>query len=280
MKTVKGRPWLFVALAYGWAWLFWIPVALTRMDYQQSPLLVAVILLGVFGPGVAGIVLTYRDGDREKIRDFWQRALDPRRIQWGWLAFMLVLWPALHLAANLFAQAAGSPAPASALVAQMTAQPSFILVVVVLYFLQAWLEDLGWRGYMGEQLLRSWSPGWTAAVVGIVHAFWHLPLFFVMGTNQMKMGMGFEFWLFVTQAVAFSFYATWCYVDNGRSTLAAILLHTLGNLSNDIFTLQGGTLKLPLYTVLMLLGAVIIHVLMSRGREALEPGAFGRDVLP
>jgi|GEM_PF-5476590 len=30
----KGRlPWLYVVLAYGLAWLFWIPLALSGRDY-------------------------------------------------------------------------------------------------------------------------------------------------------------------------------------------------------------------------------------------------------
>ncbi len=264
MRTIRSFPWLFLLLAYGWAWLLWIPVAIARLDYQSSPLLVAVVLLGVFGPGLAAIVLTYRDRDPAHRRDLWRRLFDLQRLRWQWIAFMLLLWPALHLAANGLAQAFGQPAPRSELVAQVTAQAPFLLVVIVLYFLQAALEDLGWRGYMGEQLLRSHSPNATALLVGVFHAFWHLPLFFVIGTNQVAMGLGLNFWMFVAQAVAFSFYATWCYVDNGHSTLAAVLLHTVGNLCNDIFTLQGGTLKFQLYTLLMILGALIVQALMSR----------------
>ncbi len=264
MKTASRFPWFYLLLAYGWAWLWTIPVALTRLDYQSSPLLLLVVFVAIFGPGLAGIFLTYRDGDREARRDFWQRALDLRRVQWRWIILMVLLWPAMHLSANLLGKALGGEAPASGLVAQMAAQPFFILVVVVLYFLQAGLEDLGWRGYMLEKLLRSWSPVKAALLVGIFHAFWHLPFFFIVGTNQMKMGLGVNFWLFVAQAVSFSVFASWCYVDNRHSTLAAILLHTVGNLCNDIFTLPGGTLKFDVYTVFMVMGAVVIGLVWLR----------------
>ncbi len=280
MKTIKRIPWLYILLAYGWAWLLWIPVALLRVDYQSSPALVALLLLGVFGPGMAGILLTYRDANHAARGDFWKRAFDLRRIRWTWIALMLVLWPALHLAANGLAQVLGRPAPASELVAQITAQAPYALVVVILYFLQALLEDLGWRGYMGERLLQSFSPGRTALLVGFFHSFWHLPLFFVVGTNQITMGLGLNFWAFVAQAVAFSFIATWCYVDNGHSTLAAVLLHTVGNLSNDIFTLQGGTLKFQVYTVLMVLAALAIHAVMARAAWVRVGRGFLKAALP
>ncbi len=258
MKAASRFPWLYLLFAYGWAWLWTIPVALTRLDYQAYPLLTLVVFIAVFGPGLAGIYLTYRERSAEARRDFWQRALDIRRVQWRWIVFMLLLWPAMHLAANLLSKALGNEAPASELVAQIAAQPFFILAVVVLYFLQAGLEDLGWRGYMLEKLLHSWSPVKAALLVGIFHAFWHLPFFFIVGTNQIKMGLGLNFWLFVAQAISFSVFASWCYVDNRHSTLAAILLHTVGNLCNDIFTLPGGTLKFDIYTVFMVVGAVAI----------------------
>lgn len=77
MNTSKPKfPWLYLVLAYGLAWIFWIPVALTRQDYQKSPLLLAVVLFGVFGPGIAGIILTYRELGKEGGRDFWHRVLD------------------------------------------------------------------------------------------------------------------------------------------------------------------------------------------------------------
>ncbi len=264
MSVIRSFPWRYLVIAYGWAWLIWIPVAFTRTDYQSSPLLVALLLLGVFGPGIAGLLMTYADPNRGTRRDFWQRLFDLRRIRWQWIALMLVLWPALHIAANGIARVAGQPVPSSGLLAQVEAQPAYLLVVVVLYFVQAALEDLGWRGYMGERLLRTHSPARAGVLVGIFHAFWHLPLFFIAGTNQTKMGFGLDFWLFVAQALAFSVLATWCYVDNAHSTMAAILLHTVGNLCNDIFVMTGGPIKLQIYTVLMVLAAITVQLWMSR----------------
>src|SRR5512147_1836481 len=134
MSALKSLPWLYLLLAYGWAWLLWIPVALTRTDYQSSPLLVFVLLLVVFGPGVAGILMTYRARDPVQRSLFWQRLLDWKRIGWRWVVFMLIVWPALHSFANLLAESFGSPPPASELRAQVVAQPVFALTIVALYF--------------------------------------------------------------------------------------------------------------------------------------------------
>ena len=81
------------------------------------------------------------------------------------------------------------------------------------------------------------------------------------------MGLGINFWLFVFQAIAFSVFATWCYLDNHHSTLAVILLHTAGNLSLDIFTFQAGTIKFWLYTLFMVVGAIIVSLVFLKERK-------------
>jgi membrane protease YdiL (CAAX protease family) len=270
MRTLKKFPWLYLVLAYGWAWMCWIPVALSGQDYQASPWLFAVVFAGIAGPGLAGILLARLEASRGGSRDYWQRALDFRRIRPGWIVFMLLLWPSLQLFANTLSRLLGGQVPASELVDQISARPVILPVVVLLYFLQAAIEDLGWRGYMLEKLLHSWSPLKAALLVGVFHAFWHLPLFWVAGTNQIKMGIGLDFWLFVVQAIAFSVYASWCYVDNRHSTLAAVLMHTIGNLCNDIFALMGSPTKFQLYTLIMVVGALVLGLIFQFQKGQVE----------
>jgi membrane protease YdiL (CAAX protease family) len=240
MNTSKPKfPWLYVCLAYSLAWIFWIPVALTRQDYQGSPVLLAIVFLGVFGPGIAGILLTYRELGKEGGRDFWRRVLDFRRISLKWYALVLLLYPALHLIAIAINAWLGGNPPQFAFIREALAMPAGIPLVVILYLLQAGLEELGWRGYMLDRLQAIWKPLTASLVLGVVHAFWHLPLFFVVGTNQSRYLSVFDFSLFIVFVLAGSIYSTWCYNDNHRSTLAVILLHTVANLSLDAFLLTG-----------------------------------------
>ena len=239
--SIRRLPWLYLGLAYGLAWLFWIPVALTRQDYQASPVLLAVMLVGVFGPVAAGIILTYAEEGKEGGRDFWRRAFDLRRIRPYWYGLILLLWPAVSLLAAGLSRLLGAPLPAPSLLREMAAQPVTIPVVLVLYLIQAGLEELGWRGYMLDRVQPAWGRVWGSLIVGIFHALWHLPTFFIVGTNQIKMGLGLDFLLPVACAIASSFYETWSYNGNGRSTLAATLLHWTGNLTIDLLIGGAGT---------------------------------------
>lgn len=262
MKTTKPKfPWLFLLLAYGLTWIFWIPVALTRQDYQASPILLAVVFLGVFGPGIAGIILTYREQGKEGGGDFWRRVFDFRRISLKWYVLILLLFPALHMISIGINYWLGGEPPEFKLIKESMAMPIGILAVVVLYLLQSALEELGWRGYMLDRLQAIWNPVKASFVLGVIHALWHLPLFWIVGTNQSRYLSGVEFALFVVFVTSGSFFNTWCYNDNRRSTLAVILLHTVANLSFDTFMLPGTGEYI--FKIVAMVGAMLIAIAWS-----------------
>ena len=257
-KEKTNFPWLYIFLAYGIAWFFWIPVIFTEKDYQNSPVILLLVLAGVFGPGLAGIFLTYVEKGKEGGRDFWQRMFDFTRVQPIWYVIIILLWPLLHISAIILSGFLGGIAPDYEFVKQTVSQPLSIPVVIFLYFIQAGLEEIGWRGYFLERVQGYMGLTKSSLIIGVLHTFWHIPLFFVVGTNQIQMGFGIDFAFYVTFVIASSIYTTWCYIGNKHSTLAATLLHCTGNLSFDIFATAPETLKHRIYIVLMALGAFII----------------------
>jgi membrane protease YdiL (CAAX protease family) len=224
-------------------------------------LLLAVVFLGVFGPGIAGIFMTYREQGKEGGRDFWRRVFDFRRISPKWYALIVLFFPALHLIAISINHWLGGDPPEFAFIKEALAMPAGILTVTILYLLQSALEELGWRGYMLDRLQAIWKPTIASLVLGIFHALWHLPLFWVVGTNQSRYLSVTEFVLFVAWVTSGSFYNTWCYNDNRRSTLAVILFHTVTNLALDTFLLPGtGEYIFKIVTVV---GAVLIAIIWN-----------------
>jgi uncharacterized protein len=136
--------------------------------------------------------------------------------------------------------------------------PSGILIIVLLYLLQSTLEELGWRGYMLDRLQATWKPTTASLILGVFHALWHLPLFWIVGTNQSRYLSGIDIALFVAFVLAGSICSTWCYNDNRRSTLAVILLHTVANLSLDTFLLPGTGEHI--FKIVAAFGAVLIAI--------------------
>jgi membrane protease YdiL (CAAX protease family) len=236
--------------------MFWIPVALTGQDFRQSPLLLAAMFLGVFGPGISGIVLTYREQGREGGRDYWRRVFDFRRISFSGYLMIFLLFPVLQVIAVVINHWLGGSPVEFAFVKESMSEPTSIILVVALYLLQAGLEELGWRGYMLDRLQLFWNPLSASLVLGIFHTFWHLPTFWIIGTNQSGWKSGLEPLAFIAFVVAGSILSTWCYNSNHRSILATTLLHAIGNLAAIIFALTGSGKHI--FSVLLSLTAMII----------------------
>ena len=67
--------WYFFGITFLLTWIFWIPLALSSQEVMGGPLMLALVL-GGFGPSIAGVIMTYRTQDRESRRDFWKRCIN------------------------------------------------------------------------------------------------------------------------------------------------------------------------------------------------------------
>ncbi len=257
-------PWVFLLVGFAISWSIWIPVACTGRDYQSTPLLLVGMLVGAFGPGLTAIILTFINREKHDFQDFQNRIYGLRRIRPYWILIILALWPALHAGAIGISQLFDAPIPDSPFLEELIAQPNTIPLIIFLYFLQAGVEEIGWRGYLQEKLGGLFSVPVSALLTGLFHTIWHLPLFWVVGSNQIKMGFGTDFLVFVVFVVSSAIYSAWCYYGNNRSIMAAALLHTTANLSFDIFAYAPGTLKHLIFVLLMAAGAVSLLFVLGR----------------
>jgi len=252
--------WIYLGLSFAISWTIWIPVVLTRVDYQSSPYLLAAALVGAFGPGLAAILVYILARDIEQLTDFRQRIYDFKRIRPAWYLIILTLWPVLHGLAIGITTLLGQPIPESGFLAELLSQPNTIPLVIFLYFVQAGVEEIGWRGYLQEKLGQKMGPAPSSLLVGLIHTLWHLPLFWMVGTNQIEMGFGIDFLIFIAFVISSSVFSAWCYYGNQRSIMAATLLHTTSNLSFDIFAYSPGSTKHLVFVLLTVLGAVLIII--------------------
>ncbi len=251
---------LYLIVSFALSWTIWIPVALSGRDYQSSPYLLAGTLVGAFGPGLAAILINYIRWDMDRITDFRQRIYDFKRIRPAWYLIILLIWPVFHGIAIGITSLLGDSIPTSGFLAQLLAKPNTIPLLIFVYFLQAGLEELGWRGYLQDQLGLIMNRSLSSILVGVIHTIWHLPLFWVVGSNQMQMGFSQDVLVFVMFVIATSVLTAWCYYGNGRSIMAAALLHTTGSLSFDVFAHAPGTTKHLIFVLITSLAAILALV--------------------
>lgn len=101
--------WNFIALTFALTWIFWILLAVSGQDVMAGPLMIP-LLLGGFGPSIAGIIMTYCTKDKSGRRDFWRRSINFKQISFGWYLVIFGLFPlAYGLAILLDMLMGGSP---------------------------------------------------------------------------------------------------------------------------------------------------------------------------
>jgi membrane protease YdiL (CAAX protease family) len=88
-------------------------------------------------------------------------------------------------------------------------------------------EELGWRGFALPRLQQKFNALVSSLILGTMWALWHLPLFFIPGSDQSQI----FFPIYLVLNIAFATYMTWLYNNTKGSVLIAILAHFCINIS-------------------------------------------------
>ncbi|GAB2562061.1 CPBP family intramembrane metalloprotease [Dyella jejuensis] len=219
--------WLYFTVAFAISWMVWLlPVLASRDLLKLSPGLQLVCLLGgSFGPFIGAFFCVYRDGGWAAVREFAGRSLRYRISPVHVLCAVLLAPLAASVTMWWLARHGG---PAFALLVPLSQIP---LVFVELFFIGGSVnEEFGWA-YAIDRLQQRRSLLRAAVLLGIIWGCWHLPLFFVIGLTQSFM----PFWAFLIFTIALRVLIVWVYESNRKSILAALLFHTAGNFSLNLY---------------------------------------------
>jgi membrane protease YdiL (CAAX protease family) len=252
--------------AFGITWLFWGGVSLSMNGQITLPVPdFLLMVLGGLGPMLAAIFAAAAESDGAGVRALF-RQLGRARVRLAWYAAALVLLPLLRLAPVPLHLLLGGVWPAEdVLAALMTVPFHFVFVALVGGGLD---EEMGWRGYALPRLQERLTPMQANLLLGIVWSFWHLPLWFIPGSEQAAMA----FPLYLISTTALSFVLGWIYNSTGGSLLLAILAHTGSNVADNIRATVLRTNSDPLLDLILqgvltatMVSAAIVVVMQTRG---------------
>ena len=230
MKTVAKAPVLsFLALAYLLSWVCWLP--LLFVGSEPGVFFRLLLIVGGLGPFAAAIINSRIAG----LHSDFTGLLLKWRVDLKWYVAALVLPVLVALIAyGVFVIADGTP------MLSPETPPLYVYPLALLFvmILGGGLEEPGWRGFALPLLLKRYNPFVASVLVGIVWAFWHLPLFFAPMSSQSDLPFG---WYFLN-ALALSIVFTWLFLKSSGSTVTAIVLH--GGV-NAVFTWYPGLSSIP-----------------------------------
>ena len=262
-----GSVWLFILIAFGFSWAFWIPEAL-RTNGVALPTWLSSLLdnrwnVAAFGPSVAALILVARAGPAKVARFLLDRLLTPFR---PWL-----LLPALGLMPAIAALAlwAGTPEGATPQFAAGLS-PSAALTGFALMFLTGGplQEELGWRGWLLPRL-QDRQAGLTAAlIVGVVWSLWHLPLQFEAGLRGPQYVASIPIILgSLVTLTAVSVILTWLVNAGNENVVLAMLFHAAMNWATFVaFPVFEQEFALALYTLALVIVALAVVLVAGPGR--------------
>jgi membrane protease YdiL (CAAX protease family) len=259
--------WGFLAFSHGWTWLFWGIVVLLGVDVWSSSLAMTLFALGGLGLPLGGVLMTWRVAGRPGLRDLGRRLVEPGRLSVGWWAVVLLLQPAVKLAAGGMALATGATDAPFRLqeTAGLVAQPGDLLLYLGFVLLLGPLpEELGWRGYLLDRLQVRFSALGASVLVGLAWFAWHGPLFYMSGYYARAGGAPDPLQFGVMILLGAVLY-TWIYNNTGRSVLGAILFHFSGNGSGELLNAPASVYTYETY----LTAALVLVVLWGWGAGTL-----------
>jgi len=269
-KKKKGNILLFYLIAFGWSWLFWVPLILVEngislpqgiINFLNSPYNPA-----AWGPLISALFVTYLYQRGPGLRSLIRRGVD-FRFGFIWYIAAIFLFPAILGFAYFAAMLSGESMPELVAFADPISIP---ISFVFLFFTGGPLqEEFGWRGYAQTRLQKRWNALLASIFVGFMWAAWHLPLTYIPRDEAYY---NTPIWGIFVSLILVSIIITWIFNNTGGSILAAMLAHTSYNWGNYLFpTLFSETGALIYIILLIFIAALIVIVFgarrMVRGEE-------------
>jgi membrane protease YdiL (CAAX protease family) len=120
-------------------------------------------------------------------------------------------------------------------------------------------EEVGWRGFALPRLQKERSALTATLILGVVHAFWHLPAFFYKDT-YMSMGLALGLPMLVLSIVAAAILFTWIYNSTGGSVLMVALFHAVFDMLS-VSKAGGASAPAIMSAVVWVLAPIVVIVL-------------------
>lgn len=252
---IVGRsPVQFLLLTAGLSVPFWVLGSVIRTP-QGSPVALPLSALQVFAPALAAGALVLRDGGASGVRRFVADAFTRRGLRgWRRVGTVVLLMPAIYGSAYLIMRLAGQPMPDPVIVW------SSVPLLIGIFLVTAFLEEIGWTGYALSPLQARWGAVGAALILGVVWAGVH-----VIPDLQGGHDVG---WIAAhrSSSIAIRFLIVWAYNANGSSVPAAVIVHAMDNVSWVLFPNEGSHYN-PAFVAPIT--ALVAAYLVLRGR--LEP---------
>lgn len=204
--------------------IFWGPIAALKIptinlvEGKSGPLWAIVLfIIGGFVPSIAGILLTGIYEKKDGIKRLLKSSINYKfNIKYYLLMGAISVYCAGALI--MLYETLGGKFDYTQFLIQL---PSIIPLIL----LGPISEEYGWRGFALKRLLKCVNPNLASLIVGLIWSFWHLPLFYMIGTSQYESNLPFLTFLIIVTSSSLIY--TYMFKVTKESVFSAIFYHWL-----------------------------------------------------
>lgn len=208
----------YLASTFLCSWIMWGLVALggrlgiTCLTFGK-PIGMILYVFGGISPAICEIVIQKRGCSKEEFKIFLKSIVNPKHSIWLYL---------YAIGGAILIQ--GIPVLTGYTTIKQPFYMGFILILPMT--IGGGLEEIGWRGLLQPELEKKLSHFAATLVVGIIWSLWHIPLWFINGTNQQNI----NYLWFCLNALTLSFF-----IGSVRYISGSILLSILSHATINAF---------------------------------------------
>ena len=227
------------------SWLLWGTVAIAGKAGLQflsfgKPLGSILYVLGGISPAICEILLKKSSSSKEKFKSFVKSIVNPKH---SVLMYIYAIGGAMIIQAI----------PVFFGLSEVK-QPIYMgFIMIIPMIIGGGIEEIGWRGLLQPELEKKYSHIIAAVSVGIIWAVWHLPLWFINGTNQQKMNF---LWFCINTIMLSFFIGSVTYIS--QSIFMAIIAHAS---INAFWEVMAATDKILPSIILMIFVIIVTMVI-------------------
>lgn len=267
-SIIKKYPVLsFFVLAYLGSWIGWSPWWLSESGIGVLPYelpfnaIAGINQIGMFaGPFAAAFLITRIVEGRDGLKKFQKRIFQWRASPLAYLIAFIFIPASIIL--GYFLMQAAAIAPEIGIVTIGTLFTTYLTYLVG----GPLQEEPGWRGFALPRLQKQMHPIGAALLLGVVHCFWHTPLFFTEEWDTARQDPS-QLVAYLVLVVSLSFVMSWVANRARGSILLPIFAHNGVNWALfTVATLSGSAVVTDWPAAIGMTVLALVAVVFTRGR--------------
>jgi uncharacterized protein len=250
----KRSPLKFHILLLALSLPFWILGYLAEHLADRLPINLPISALMAVCPIITALILVKREDGAYGIKQLMQRSFDYESIKnKTWYLASIFIMPLVLLLSYIIMKLLNRPLPVPHF--SIIAIPLFILV----FFISAVFEEVGWSAYLYEPMLGKWSVLKAGIFMGTVWGLWHtIP--YIQAHNDPV----WIVWQIIT-SILNRVIMIWIYNNSGKNIFTGIIYHMMINVSVFLFPNYGSHYDPEITSIV--LGAVTIAIILFSGKK-------------